>query len=92
MGIARGRIPWAPRIAPEACIGCGECLATCPNDVFVLNNAKNIVEVADPDSCVPFCDKCADFCRQHAIKFPDKEQIKELVRRLMEELSDETPG
>jgi NAD-dependent dihydropyrimidine dehydrogenase PreA subunit len=86
MGIPRDKIPWSPQIDPDKCIGCGECLETCPNGVFVLNEETGKVEVADPANCVVLCDKCAGFCAQEAISFPDKEEIKKLLTKLLKEV------
>jgi len=88
MGIPREKIPWAPRIDPEACIGCGECLETCPNGVYVLNEQENKMEIANPENCVVLCDKCAGFCPLDAISFPDKEQLKQRLRELLQSLSE----
>ncbi len=88
MGIPREMIPWSPQIDSDACIGCGECLETCPNNVFVLNADENVVEVANPNNCVVLCDKCAGFCSKEAITFPDKEQMKQRLRELLHELSE----
>lgn len=88
MGIPRERISWVPQIDADVCIGCGECLETCPNNVFVLNEDDNVMEVAHPQNCVVLCDKCAGFCPQDAITFPNKEQIKQRLIQLLEELSE----
>jgi len=86
MGIPREQIPWAPRIDADKCLGCGECLDVCPNGVFVMNEAMNIVEIADPNNCVVLCDKCAGFCPVEAITFPDKKETKGLLKKLVSEL------
>jgi NAD-dependent dihydropyrimidine dehydrogenase PreA subunit len=86
MGIPREKIPWYPRVDPDKCIGCGECLETCPNDVFVMNDETSKVEVATPENCVVLCDKCAPFCSQEAISFPDKEATKTLLGKLLQEV------
>jgi NAD-dependent dihydropyrimidine dehydrogenase PreA subunit len=87
MGIPREKIPWAPRIDPDACAGCGECLEVCPNGVYVLNEEAKRMEVANPNNCVVLCDKCAGFCPQDAITFPDKNEFKKVLQRLREELA-----
>ena len=86
MGIPREKIPWCPRVDADKCIGCGECLETCPNNVFVMNEQTGKVEVANPDNCVVLCDKCAGFCPQEAISFPDKEATKQLLEKLLQEV------
>jgi len=85
MGIPRERIPWAPKIDPDRCVGCGDCLNTCPNGVFVLDGSSGKAELAEPDNCVVLCDKCAAFCPAEAISFPDKKQIKQLLSGLLKE-------
>lgn len=88
MGIPRELIPWAPKIDSEHCIGCGECLNTCLNNVFVLNEAENKMTVANPTNCVVLCDKCAGFCPEEAITFPNKDEFKKLLQRLLRELRE----
>jgi NAD-dependent dihydropyrimidine dehydrogenase PreA subunit len=85
LGIPRERIPWAPHIDEEACIGCGDCLDACPNGVFVLDADLNKMRVAVPDNCVVLCDKCAALCNEQAITFPDKAETRALLQRLIRE-------
>ncbi len=85
MGIPREKIPWCPRVDAVECTGCGECIQTCPNNVFALDKQAGRVEVANPDNCVVLCDKCAPFCPQEAIAFPDKTATKRLLSKLMQE-------
>ena len=85
MGIPREKLPWRPYINMDECIGCGACMETCPNGVYVMNEEAGKVAVAEPDNCVVLCDKCAGFCIQEAISFPDKEEIKRLIGRLLKE-------
>jgi len=87
MGIPRDKITWRPYINLEECIGCGTCMETCPNGVYVMNEESGKVEVDEPDNCVVMCDKCAGFCSQEAISFPDKEETKRILGRLLKEAS-----
>lgn len=88
MGIPREKIPWRPEVDADKCIGCGDCLDTCPNGVFVLNEKTDKVEVAEPNNCVVLCDKCAGFCPSDAISFPDKKMIKQLIGKILREMEE----
>lgn len=90
LGIPRALIPWAPQIDEEKCISCGECLETCANGVFVLDDAAAKMRVAQPDNCVVLCDKCAALCTEDAITFPDKADTRALLQRLLRERRERT--
>ncbi|MDZ7837101.1 MAG: ferredoxin family protein [Actinomycetota bacterium] len=85
LGIPREKIHWEPTIDESSCIGCGECLETCPNDVFVFNDETQKAEVANPENCVVLCDKCTKFCSEDAISFPDKNKTKKFLSRMVNE-------
>ncbi len=85
LGIPRELVPWAPRVDPDACVGCGECVTGCPNGVFVMDDVEGKVRVVEPENCVVLCDKCAGFCATDAITFPDKQEIKKLLQQLLQE-------
>jgi len=87
LGIPREMIPWAPKIDADACIGCGDCLDMCANNVYVLDEQNQKMVVANPDNCVVLCDKCAGFCPNQAISFPDKEQMRQLLQRLRSQVA-----
>ncbi|WP_034764169.1 4Fe-4S dicluster domain-containing protein [Chrysiogenes arsenatis] len=79
MGIPRGEIPWFPEISEAKCIGCGECLGVCANNVFVLDTQHKKMVVESPYNCVVLCNKCSKFCPKDAISFPDRAMIKKLL-------------
>jgi len=90
LGIPRDLIPWRPTIDPERCIGCGDCRDFCASNVYVLNEAENKMEVAHPSNCVVLCDKCAGFCPQEAITFPDQTEFKKLLQKLLQQMRETT--
>ena len=93
LGIPRDEIAWNPAIDEEKCIGCGQCLEVCPNNVFAMDEASGKMKVVNPQNCVVLCDKCKAFCDQEAISFPDKEELKRwLAARLRAIAADRTKG
>lgn len=88
LGIPRERIQWKPSIDESLCIGCGQCLETCPNDVYSIDQETEKAKVFDPDNCVVLCDKCAASCPSNAISFPDKLKAKKIVADLLREQGD----
>lgn len=92
MGIPRELIDWFPTIDEDLCIACGECLDTCPNGVYVLDENAGVMRVANPGNCVVLCDKCATFCPQEAVSFPDKNAFLRELRRLLRENREKPAG
>jgi len=80
--IPREKIPWYPTINSELCISDQECLNFCRNEVFSLDQESGRVVVSNPYNCVIGCDSCAQICPVQAITFPDKEELREALRRL----------
>jgi NAD-dependent dihydropyrimidine dehydrogenase PreA subunit len=85
LGIQRSLIPWAPRIDDDKCIGCGDCLETCANGVFLLDEGAGKMRIPHPENCVVLCDKCAALCNQEAITFPETAETRALLQRLVRE-------
>ena len=52
------------KLDTEKCVGCGQCLAVCPHEVFSLENSK--AEIADLDACME-CGACAKNCPAGAL-------------------------
>jgi len=51
-------------IEVEKCVGCGECVDICPEEVFELQDEK-AVAINDED-CVG-CESCVEACEEEAI-------------------------
>jgi NAD-dependent dihydropyrimidine dehydrogenase PreA subunit len=48
----------------EKCIGCGECVDICPEDVYELQDEKSVP--VNEEDCVG-CESCVEVCEQDAI-------------------------
>lgn len=53
-----------PAISEGLCENCGECIDTCPYDVF--GDLEGVVAVVNPQECIE-CTACIDTCPQKAI-------------------------
>lgn len=84
LGIPRREIPWYPRIDYESCIGCLTCVKNCPHDVYRTDEDSVKPIVANPYNCVVGCSSCAKLCPSEAIKFPSREELKDILRKLRE--------
>lgn len=80
--IPREKIPWFPTIDYDKCIGCQECFNFCGNGVFEWDQEKNQPVVKNPYNCVVGCSACANLCTGEAIKFPTKQELKEIINKL----------
>lgn len=59
-----------PKVDKEKCIGCGACVAVCP-EVFELRNGKSFVK--NPKGCNKCdCKAAADACPVRAITLTEK--------------------
>jgi NAD-dependent dihydropyrimidine dehydrogenase PreA subunit len=57
-----------PHISEELCEKCGECVDTCPYEVFAELDCA--VVVASPEDCIE-CTACVDSCPHQAISMGD---------------------
>jgi NAD-dependent dihydropyrimidine dehydrogenase PreA subunit len=58
---------WLPRIDLTQCIGCGECVVTCPNAALGIVSKKAVLTA--PEAC-NYCADCEEICPTHAIALP----------------------
>jgi NAD-dependent dihydropyrimidine dehydrogenase PreA subunit len=83
--LPREKIPWFPSINYDLCKGAKECLAFCPNHVFVWDEVGARTIVANPYNCTVGCDNCVQICPNHAITFPDMEELAAKLQCLRSE-------
>jgi len=57
-----------PYISEALCRQCGECVDTCPYEVF--RNEDETVTVAVPEDCIE-CTACVEACPESAISMGD---------------------
>lgn len=56
----------------KGCIGCGECVQSCPTDVLRLNDRNGKASIQYPEDC-QLCGLCSMYCPVDAITItPDK--------------------
>ncbi len=53
------------RFNQELCIGCGLCIAVCPQSVFELEDGKS--HIVDKNACME-CGACVNNCPTHAVE------------------------
>ncbi len=53
----------------EDCIGCGECVDICPEEVYELQDEKSII--INEEGCVG-CESCVEVCEEDAIKISEE--------------------
>lgn len=80
-GLDRREIEWYPIIDENKCIGCGMCVTSCGRNVFSFDSERNKAIVANPYNCMVGCTTCSVYCLQDAISFPDKEYVRNLIRK-----------
>ncbi|PKO14746.1 MAG: FeS-binding protein [Chloroflexi bacterium HGW-Chloroflexi-10] len=53
-----------PEIDQQACTGCGQCAALCPETALSMHRSKPVF--SDPQRCT-YCAVCEGLCPVHAI-------------------------
>ena len=51
------------KVDKEKCIGCGACIAVCPNEAISMKNGKAIIDQKKCNKCL----QCIDICPVQAI-------------------------
>jgi NAD-dependent dihydropyrimidine dehydrogenase PreA subunit len=80
-GVPREEIKWNPKIDEKKCTGCGMCITSCGRNVFDFDKEKNKSVVARPNNCMVGCTSCETWCIFSAISFPDKQEVKDLIKK-----------
>jgi NAD-dependent dihydropyrimidine dehydrogenase PreA subunit len=80
-GIPREEIDWHPTVDKNKCVGCGMCVTSCGRNVFDFDKEKNKSVVARPLNCMVGCTSCEVWCVFNAISFPDKQYVKNLIKK-----------
>ncbi len=57
-------VMWEPKVDKEKCDGCGECVESCPGEVYELQDNK--ATVVKKEECHG-CHTCEDLCEADAI-------------------------
>lgn len=86
--IPREKIPWFPRVDPDLCAGCMQCVDFCRNGVYLWDEKERKPVVSQPYNCVVGCSACSNLCPNGAISFPSKQEIIDLIKKLREEVGE----
>ncbi|MDZ7860346.1 MAG: thioredoxin family protein [Candidatus Krumholzibacteriota bacterium] len=80
-GIPREEIDWAPIVDLNKCTGCGICVTSCGRNVFDYDWGRKKTVVARPLQCMVGCTSCKVWCVYDAIRFPDSDRIRTLIKK-----------
>ena len=65
-------------IDTDKCIGCGTCVATCPMDVFRMDEAAGKSTIAYQEDC-QICHLCRMYCPVDAITISPEKSIPVVI-------------
>ena len=65
-------------ISINGCIGCEECIKSCPTDVIRLNPSTKKAEILYPEDC-QICHLCRMYCPVDAITISPEKSIPVIV-------------
>lgn len=85
MGVSRDKISWYPTIDYSKCDFCMECDKFCPHRVFERQEGEIKLVVKNKENCVVFCTACGKTCEPDAISFPDKKEVRKLIKKIRDE-------
>lgn len=80
-GMDRKTIKWGPIIDRSKCRGCGMCFTSCGRNVYGFDVKTNKAAVLKPLNCMIGCTTCQTYCVFDAISFPDRESVREIIRK-----------
>ncbi len=62
----------------SGCIGCGECVLSCPTDVIAMNKETSQAEIKYPEDC-QICHLCRLYCPVNAITITPEKSLPVMV-------------
>ncbi|WP_117883649.1 4Fe-4S dicluster domain-containing protein [Aureibaculum luteum] len=65
-------------VSINGCIGCEECIKSCPTDVIRLNRDTKKAEILYPEDC-QICHLCRMYCPVDAITISPEKSIPVIV-------------
>lgn len=74
-----------PKIDPDTCIACGECVEWCPAEAIEESGDGSAVVIND-ERCIG-CGECLTICRNNAVRFDWKLGSAEMQRRMAEQVA-----
>ena len=80
-GVPRAELDWHPTIDEDRCTGCGLCVTSCGRDVFGYDETQRKAVVARPLQCLVGCTSCESWCVFGAIRFPDKQRVRDFIKK-----------